>query len=413
MPETLLYQRSNAQKCYKVSEITHLIKCLLEREFASVTVEGEISNFKPSSSGHCYFSLKDNDAVITCVMFRSRMEHLSFSPRDGMLVKATGSISVYPKRGNYQLICEALVIAGTGDILAMLEERKKRLAKEGLFDSSRKRKLPLFPERVAVVTSPTGAAIRDIIQVLRRRNSINRLVILPAPVQGDEAAGAIAEQIRIANLHDMADVLIVGRGGGSLEDLLPFSDEAVVRAVAGSKIPVISAVGHEIDIALSDLAADVRAPTPSAAAEIVAAPRDELLRRILDKSMLMRSVLDHAIERIKVLLSRFAPDHIERSFRVFVQPILQRFDDAKESVLYSMQDTVKDYRHRLEIVTNRITANSPLAILEKGYAVVTSEKTGEVIKNAEKANIGELVKIRLSVGRLISEIKEKQTNEEL
>jgi exodeoxyribonuclease VII large subunit len=413
MPEPFLYSRTGAPKCYKVSEITQLVKNLIEREFSQVAVEGEVSNFKPSSSGHYYFSLKDNDAVITCVMFKNRIDHLTFTPRDGMLVKTTGSISVYAKRGNYQLICETLAIAGTGDILAMLEERKKRLAKEGLFDSARKRKLPLFPERVAVVTSPTGAAIRDIIQVLTRRNSINNLVILPTQVQGDDAARMIAEQIRIANLHEMADVIIVGRGGGSLEDLLPFSDEAVVRAIAESKIPVISAVGHEVDVTLSDLAADVRAPTPSAAAEIVAAPREELLRRVMDKSAVMRSTLDHTIERIKVLLSRFAPGYIERSFRVYVQPILQRFDDLKEAMLYRMQDSVKEHMHRLEILTNNITAHSPLSILEKGYAVVTSSKTGEVIKSSKQVFAGDIIRIRLHKGKLISEIKEKITDEEL
>jgi exodeoxyribonuclease VII large subunit len=412
MAESIFYGRTGASKTYKVSEITQVVKNLLERELSEITVEGEVSNFKPSSSGHYYFSLKDNDAVISAVMFKNKIDYLTFTPRDGMLVRATGSISVYPKRGNYQLICESLVIAGTGDILAMLEERKKRLAKEGLFDSARKRKLPLFPDRVGVVTSPTGAAIRDIIHVLTRRNAINNLIIFPAPVQGDDAAQIIAEQIRIANLHNMADVLIVGRGGGSLEDLLPFSDEAVVRAIAVSEIPVISAVGHEIDVTLSDLAADMRAPTPSAAAEIVSAPRDDLLRKVMDRSAVMRSILDRKIENIRLLLGRFEPEHIERSFRIFIQPILQRFDDLKESILYRMQEIVKDQSHRLEILAHKITAYSPLSILEKGYAVVTREKNGEVIKSTNEIKIGEMLGVRVFKGKIIAEVKEK-TDEEL
>jgi exodeoxyribonuclease VII large subunit len=413
MPDPFLHIRNNEPRSYKISEITQLVRGLLEREFSDISVEGEISNFKPASSGHYYFSLKDNDAVLSCVMFRNRIEHIDFTPKDGMLVKARGGISVYPKRGNYQLICETLAIAGTGDILAMLEERKKRLAKEGLFDSARKKKLPMFPERVGVVTSPTGAAIRDIIHVLRRRNSVNHIIVLPTPVQGDEAAPAIADQIRIANLHRMADVLIVGRGGGSLEDLLPFSDEIVVRAIAASEIPVISAVGHEIDVTLSDLAADVRAPTPSAAAEIVCAPRDELLKRVLDVTSVMQRILGHKIEQIKMILARFEPDHIERTFRIYIQPILQRFDDFKEAILLRMNEIVKHQSHRLEILSNKINAFSPLAILEKGYAVVTLEKTGKVINDSDKVSIGDTVDIRVCKGRMRSEIKEKKSDEKL
>ncbi|MBT3273514.1 MAG: exodeoxyribonuclease VII large subunit, partial [Spirochaetales bacterium] len=232
---------------YSVSEITTLIKRSLESEYSGVRIEGEISNFRPAASEHLYFTLKDADAMISAVMFRGRASRLSFQPEDGQLVVAGGNISVYAKRGNYQIICDSLTKAGVGEILVMLEERKKRLAAEGLFDDVYKKPLPLFPSKIAVVTSPTGAALQDIMRVTRRRNAGIDIVVLPALVQGDGAAEAIAKQIKTANQHRLGDVIVVGRGGGSLEDLLPFSEEVVVRAVAESELPIISAVGHEID----------------------------------------------------------------------------------------------------------------------------------------------------------------------
>nr|MQY76658.1 exodeoxyribonuclease VII large subunit [Spirochaeta sp.] len=235
-------------KCYSVSQITRLIRSMLEDEFVNITVEGEISNFRPSSTGHYYFSLKDKEAIISVVMFKNRQLRLNFIPVDGILVRAAGNISVYAKRGNYQLICENLTRSGEGEILARLEERKKKLATMGFFDSERKKSLPLFPSTVAVVTSPTGAAIRDILRVLTRRNAGINLIVLPAPVQGEIAAEIIAAQIRTANRYAMAEVIIVTRGGGSLEDLLPFYDESVVAAIADSAIPGSCAFGEELPL---------------------------------------------------------------------------------------------------------------------------------------------------------------------
>ena len=215
-----------------VSQLTSRIKDMLEGRFSRITLEGEISNLKPASTGHLYFYLKDENAVISAVMFKGRMRGLSFTPADGTLVRAKGSISVYAPRGNYQIVVESMELAGTGNILLMLEERKRRLAAEGLFDQDRKRPLPSFPQRVAVVTSPTGAALRDILQIMGRRNPKISVTVLPCQVQGADAAPAIARMIAVANTYKLADVLIVGRGGGSLDDLLPFSEEVVVRAVA-------------------------------------------------------------------------------------------------------------------------------------------------------------------------------------
>ncbi|MBN1696027.1 MAG: exodeoxyribonuclease VII large subunit [Spirochaetales bacterium] len=388
------------KKCYRISEITHLIRTMLEGEFQDITIEGEISNFRPSSTGHYYFSLKDNEAVISVVMFKSRLAFLSFTPADGMLVRAMGSISVYPKRGNYQLICESMIQAGAGAILAMLEKRKQALAAQGLFDSSRKKPLPLFPSKVAVVSSPTGAALRDILRVLRRRHSGINLVILPSPVQGDEAAACISEQIRIANLHNLAEVLIVGRGGGSLEDLLPFYEENVVRAIAASDIPVISAVGHETDITLSDLAADVRAPTPSAAAEMVSASREDLSVRVEKAAGAILSNINQRLEKIHLLLQHFLPDNLERTFRMYIQPLLLRFDDAKESLILSFDFHIREKKHRLDLVHNALIAGSPLSILKRGYAVVTQVKTGKALTSPEPVANGERLHIRLSEGIL-------------
>ncbi|MCA1950725.1 MAG: exodeoxyribonuclease VII large subunit [Treponema sp.] len=382
-----------------VSQITELIKTCLETSFSEVTVEGEISNYRPSSTGHLYFTLKDANAALQAVMFKNRLKYLGFTPRDGQRVKARGSISVYPQRGTYQLVCEFLEEAGTGDILAMLEERKRRLAAEGLFDTERKRPIPRFPETVGIVSSPTGAAVQDILNILKRRAAGIRVIILPCPVQGAEAAPLIARRIEQANQWQLADVLIVGRGGGSLEDLLPFSEEVVVRAIANSAIPVISAVGHEIDWALSDFAADLRAPTPSAAAELVSANRQETLETVRSYQKLLSESIRSRLDRAHLLLKPFAPEHLELRFRAILQPRLVRFDDAKEALLLSMKDRLAEAKRRLELATNTLEGASPLAILERGYAVVMDQQTGKIVRRASDVEPGQLLQIRPMEGR--------------
>lgn len=394
---------------FTVSEITALIKRSLEDEFSGIKIEGEISNFRPSSTGHLYFTLKDERAVISAVMFRSRAARLSFSPEDGQKVIASGSISVYEKRGNYQIICERLEIAGEGNLLLLLEERKKKLAAMGLFDESRKKPLPLFPSRVAVVTSPTGAALRDILRVTRRRNAGVDIVVLPSPVQGDGAAPIIARQIAAANTYGLGDVIIIGRGGGSLEDLLPFSEEVVVHAVAGSEIPVISAVGHEIDLALSDLAADVRAPTPSAAAEIVSASRIELLQRIQQIRIRLEGEIHRRIERIRLLLTRFSTEDLERNFRILIQPLLLRLDDAKEELVRGMKERALQTGHRLELLKSALESQSPYAILGKGYSLVTDRKTNTLITDSAQTGPGNAITVKLSRGSLGAEVTEVES----
>ena len=399
------------ERVYSVSEITELIKATLEDGFPWITVQGEVSNFRPSSAGHWYFSLKDQEAVLSLVMFRNRLDQLRFTPSDGMLVRATGSVSVYARRGSYQLICEILAKAGEGDILAMLEQRKKRLAAEGLFDLERKKPLPLFPSRVAVVTSPTGAAVRDILHVLRRRNAGIDVVIVPTPVQGEGADERIARAIEAANRWGLGEVIIVGRGGGSLEDLLPFSSEVVVRAIAASRLPVISAVGHETDITLSDLVADVRAPTPSAAAELVAASRRELVAQVRGLADSLESSLNQRLERIRSLLDQFSAENLVRNVGLFLQPAIMRLDDARDSLQRGFASMADEARHRFELASRELSSYSPLAVLERGYAVVTSRKTGAVLVSSADAAAGDGLGIRLARGGIRAVVEETDAGE--
>ena len=400
-------------KRYTVSEITDLIQSLLSEGFPAITIEGEVSNFRPSSTGHLYFSLKDARSMISVVMFRGRAAGLNFQLSDGMTVLARGSISVYARRGTYQLVCDSLTRSGEGDILAMLEERKRRLAAEGLFDSARKKALPMLPARVAVITSPTGAAVRDVLRILKRRHAGIDLVILPSPVQGDEAAEKMCVQIRNANAFKLADVIILSRGGGSLEDLLPFHDEQLVRAIVASSIPVISAVGHETDITLSDLAADVRAPTPSAAAEMVTTSREDLVRRIEALGESMEGAISQKLERVRLLASQFTPENLGRSIVSAVQPLMLRADDAREDLMQVIRERITALRHRLELLTQTLGSSCPLDILRKGYAIVTHEPTGSVLVSTQSVAPGDDLQIRLFEGRMRAEVEEIDQHEEL
>ena len=382
-----------------VSELTEQIRNCLEGSFSIVMVEGELSNCRPASSGHLYFSLKDSGAKIDAIMFKNRLRTLTFEPKDGMLLRVRGSLSVYAPRGTYSIICEEMEIAGAGEILAMLEKRKQRLAAEGLFDTERKRPLPRFPAAVGVVSSPTGAAVRDILNILARRAAGVKVIILPAPVQGEEAAPLIAARIRQANRWRLADVLIVGRGGGSLEDLLPFSDEEVVRAVAESDIPVVSAVGHEIDWALSDFAADLRAPTPSAAAELVSESRAAAMDTIKTTIEGLKTIIRTRIERARLLLKPFDPQDMEYRFRAILQPRLIRFDDAKEDLINAISQKCGDFRGRIELASAVIEAGSPLAAMERGFSVVT-DSGGRVVRNSANIKKGERLCIRPLKGKI-------------
>ena len=390
---------------YSVYEITLQIKELLESGFGYVSIEGEISNFRPSAAGHLYFTLKDEKASIQAVMFKGKTRSLSFVPKDGMTVKAEGAISVYEQRGSYQIIIEEMSLAGEGNILKMLEERKKKLAAEGLFDSERKKPLPYFPKRIAVITSPTGAAVRDIINVVKRRNEKIGIVVLPAIVQGEDAAPVLIRQLKIADEKNLGDLIIIGRGGGSLEDLLPFSDEDLVRAIAACKTPVISAVGHEIDWALSDFAADMRAPTPSAAAELAAPILNDIMYSIAVNREDLTQNIENRIEKIRLMLNNFKPDSLELRFRNIQQPLLARFDNAKEEILSGMQERCKEFRQRLLVLNKILEGANPQGILDRGYSIVRNAQTGKTIRSFSQVKEGEALLIQPSKGTIDAEVK--------
>lgn len=392
-----------SDKIFTVSELNGIIKEILEG-FPVITLEGEISNYRPNSSGHLYFNLKDNSSIISAVMFRGAAYSLSFAPKDGMKVQVTGKLSVYGPQGKYQIIISKMSIAGEGDILRMIEERKRKLAAEGLFDQTKKKKLPAFPKTIGIVTSPTGAALRDILQITKRRNKCISVNIFPALVQGTDAAATIAQQIKTANTFNLCDVLIVGRGGGSLEDLLPFSEECVVRAIAESHIPVVSAVGHEIDWALSDYAADLRAPTPSAAAEIVVPQLSEIKTILLQYSNELYENSMNRVEKIKLMIKSFKPENLEMQFRSIEQPLLQRFDNAKEGLFQNIIQKLRDTRQYIENCETVLENASPQTIFNRGYSMVRNKNSGEIVRSTENIQEGTELEIVPASGKITATV---------
>jgi len=388
---------------FSVTQITSLIKEILETAFRTITIEGEISNYRPSAAGHIYFTLKDDNAQMKAVIFRGAAYGLSFKPKDGDKVRCTGSLSVYAPQGNYQLIITKMEPVGAGNILQMLELRKQKLAAEGLFSEAHKKLLPEYPETVGVVTSPNGAAIRDIINVTTRRNKSVNIVVLPAIVQGAGADATIVKMIELANFYKICDVLIVGRGGGSLEDLLPFSEESVVRAVANSQIPVISAVGHEIDWALCDYAADRRAPTPSAAAELAVPLQADIQQEIADYKKDLYNTIKTQVEQKRLLIKSFNPENLEIRFRNIQQPLLNRFDQARNDILKNLTDKIKDYRTNIENCKTILENASPQTIFDRGYSMVTDEN-GKVVRSAKQVSAGNKLKIRPAEGEILTQV---------
>ena len=388
---------------FSVSQITDLIKEILETSFRTITIEGEISNWRPSAAGHIYFTLKDNAAQIKAVIFRGAAMRLAFKPKDGDKVRCTGSLSVYAPQGNYQIIVNTMEIAGAGNILQMLEERKRKLAAEGLFDEGRKKPLPAMPNTIGVVTSPTGAAIRDILNVTKRRNPGMNILVLPAIVQGEGAAQTICKMIEIANFYQLCDVLIVGRGGGSLEDLLPFSEESVVRTVAESRIPTISAVGHEIDWALCDYSADRRAPTPSAAAEMAVPLLADIQQNLAAYKDNFYTIIKQKVQTTRLLIKSFNPESLEVRFRNIQQPLLNRFAAAREALPENLQNKIRDLRVRLAQNKTILENASPQTIFDRGYSMVTDVK-GKVVRDASSLAVGERLVIKPARGKITADV---------
>ena len=398
----------SGDKVFSVSEINSLLKDMLESSFPQICIEGEISNYRPNSSGHLYFTLKDEVSQISAVMFRSAAAYLDFVPKDGTKVQCTGRLTVYPARGNYQILITRMTVSGEGAILKMIEERKRRLAAEGLFDEAKKRPLPPFPQTIGIITSPTGAALRDILQIMRRRNKCVSAIVFPSLVQGDGAAESIVHQIKNANALKKCDVLIVGRGGGSLEDLLPFSDENVVRTIAESEIPVISAVGHEIDWALSDFTADKRAPTPSAAAELAVPQLSDILNMILFYKNELHQNIDSHVKNAKLMIQSFSPENLELKFRSIEQPLLQRFDYMKDEIYDGMIQKIRDARVLIENFRLILENASPQAIFERGYSMVRDKNTQQIIRDGKQAAIGAEIEIIPAKGKIIARVEERQ-----
>ena len=388
-----------------VSELTSLIKTTLEGSFYGLTVEGEISGFRPASTGHWYFSLKDQNAVIGCCMWRSTIPRVNFKPRDGMKVIVNGSISVFEPRGSYQIICTSMKVAGEGDILAMLEERKRKYDALGYFDPAKKKPIPRHPGRVAIITSPTGAALQDILQITGRRNMGMDLIILPAVVQGDGAAPTIAERIREVNEFLLADVMIVGRGGGSIEDLLPFSEECVIEAIHESDIPVISAVGHEIDWALSDFVADLRAPTPSAAAELVCESSLDQINRVAQLRSAMYDAIIGRLNSVRLRIAAFSPASARARLDSRLNRVRMRLDADTSDMRHRMDMRVSTMKSRSELLRHKLDALSPLAVLDRGYAIVAAQD-GSTVKSVKQVNEGETLTVTMKDGKMITTVRE-------
>lgn len=388
-----------------ITALTRQVKDHLEGRFRDLWVMGEISNFKRYSSGHCYFSLKDAGAQLSCVLWRGNAEPLRFQPADGQHVVAWGRVSVYEPRGQYQFVADFLELAGLGALAAAFETLKKKLDAEGLFAAERKRPIPSFPRTIGIVTSPTGAAVRDLLKVILGRWPRIEILLAPVRVQGEGAAREIAEAIGMVNRHGRADVMIVGRGGGSLEDLWAFNEEVVARAIAASRIPVISAVGHEIDFTIADFVADLRAATPSHAGELVVPERaavDRELARAADalpRALLRRVAQDR--EQLRALASNWAlRSPLER-----ITQLRQRLDELQERVQPLGAEAMTRRREHLGMCAAQLEGLSPLRVLDRGFSVTVLDD-GTVVRDARQVKPGERVMTRLRKGRVRSRVED-------
>ena len=391
-------------RIYSVTELSQGIKYLLETSFRELWVEGEISGLKISSLGHTYFDLKDANSNISGVMFRGFASNMKFDLANGLLVRVRGNITTYDKQSKYQLMAKEIQPAGIGPLQLAFEQLKKKLAAEGLFDQERKRPIPALPQKIAVVTSPTGAAIRDILSILKRRYANMHIIIAPVKVQGAGSKEEIAQAIKDLNkgFPDI-DVMLVGRGGGSMEDLWAFNEEIVARAIAGSKIPVISCVGHETDFTIADFVADLRAPTPSAAAELVVKSKVELAAQIAGLEKRLLQSLRIYYENLQGKFRRLT------SSRMLVNPLAllerptRRLDDAVEGLFFTIIEKRRRAAERLNLQAEKLKALSPLFPLKKGYAIVKDAK-GKAVKTAAALAPGDRLSLQFAEGRAEAEV---------
>jgi len=435
---------SPTRAIFTVSELTREIKDLLEMTFSDLWVEGEISNLRVPPSGHTYFTLKDDLSQIRAVLFKGQARHLRFNPEDGLQVICRGRVSLYEKRGEYQLILEAMEHKGIGALQLAFLQLKERLEKEGLFDAGRKRTLPMLPQKIGIVTSPTGAVIRDMLHIIDRRFENVHILLYPVRVQGEGASSEIAAGIDYLNQHEDVDVIIVGRGGGSLEDLWAFNEEAVARAIHRSRVPVVSAVGHETDYTIADFVADLRAPTPSAAAELVVRDKRETknaihsltirlesrmlqalqevrthlshLRRIMGdpKKRIEEHLLrvDERVNRMILLMSwtlkRDREHYLHHRSNLFLRNPLQRIQNVRLLLSQREKELAQHTRHgieirkkRLEGMLGKLDSLSPLAILRRGYSITRKTPSLQIVRSASQVREGEKVEVRLHEGTLL------------
>lgn len=430
-----------------VEQLNLQIKQIIEGQVGQVWVQGEISNFKAHTSGHFYFSLKDAKSQITAVMFRGHNSRLKFKPADGLEVIIRGRVTVYEPRGNYQIVCEMMEPVGAGALQKAYEQLKEKLKAEGLFESTRKKPIPAYPKHIAIVTSPTGAAIRDILNILSRRAKSIQVTVVPTLVQGEGAAQQICEAFKKATALPDVDVVIIGRGGGSIEDLWAFNDEKLARLIGASPVPVISAVGHEIDFTIADFVADLRAPTPSAAAELVAKSSQELANKILTLERLLKLAVDKKLKTVIQQVSGLAKRLVDPQKKL--QDLAQRNDDLLTRLDLAMGRLVAVKKHRVELLAQQmgspqklievkkqkiqllmlsmnktvemmlqkknyqikslmsvLDSLSPLKVVERGFSIVT--KGDEVIKSEKQVKKGDMINIRLAEGQLTAVVDSKK-----
>ena len=445
-------QTKDRPHIFTVSEITAAVRGVLEDVFDAVWIEGEISNLRVPASGHNYFVLKDDKAQVRCVMFRNYRSGLRFAPTDGDQVLLFGRVSVYEARGEYQVIVETMEPRGLGALQKAFEQLKAKLDKEGLFKKDAKKPIPEFPWKVGIITSETGAAVRDILNVMQRRNPKVSVLLHPVKVQGSGAAEEITQAIEAMNHRKDVDALIVGRGGGSIEDLWAFNEEVVARAIYKSKVPVISAVGHEIDFTIADFVADLRAPTPSAAAELAVPVLEDITNQIIDlvqrligsqaemigdhktrlKSLIDRrffrepgQILEVPAQRLDDLVQRLFRGldqwvmvqrqklraEVQKLFLASPQKEIKNLEEKRQRLhhmlLLEMQSLVNLEKKRFEGVINNLNALSPLAILDRGYSITTSSQTGRAVKSSGEVNEGDQVRVRLAKGKLDCTVDKK------
>jgi exodeoxyribonuclease VII large subunit len=395
-----------SERVLTVAQLTAQLKAVVEGQFADVWVAGEISNFSRPQSGHCYFTLKDDTAQLRAVVWRGSASKLKFDLGDGLEVICRGHLDVYPPRGSYQLVVEQIQPQGIGALELALRKLREKLAAEGLFDAARKRPLPAFPRRIGFVTSPTGAAIHDFLQVLNRRWRGVEVFVFPARVQGEGAAQEIVDGIRLANrMTPPLDVLVVGRGGGSLEDLWSFNEEAVVRAIAASKVPTVSAVGHEIDVTLADLAADVRALTPSEAAERVVPSAQDVGEQMRSLGTRLQNALKQRAASLRQRLDSLASRPALARPLDTLHNLSRQVDELTARLHASAALGLGDKRSRLALATGKLETLSPLGVLARGYSVTFDADSGKVVTSAKQLRVGQRIESRFAEGSATSTVE--------